>query len=90
MASSSTEISCPDSDLTPYPLGTTYLQTVASFLNLTSQVRVPVAILLQMSSKSESSAVRTFIASGSPNLALISMIFGPSTVSMNCPYITPR
>ncbi len=71
-------------------MGTTYLQTVASSEKTASPPRVPVAILRHTSSKFDLRTVRTFIASGSPNLALISMIFGPSTVSMNCPYMTPR
>jgi len=31
----------------------------------------------------------TFMASGSPNLALTSMTRGPREVYMNCPYIVP-
>ena len=89
MASTSTAMVCPGSDFTPYPLGTKYLQTVALGANSTSPLIFPVAIHLTISVKSDFRAVRTFMASGSPNLALISMILGPSLVSMNCPYMVP-
>ena len=84
MDCSSTSINSPAYSVSGYPSGTMYLQTLALGSNSTLS-SVPSTIALQTSTYGVLSKGNTFIASGSPNLALYSMSFGPSDVSMNWP-----
>ena len=67
-----------------------YLQTVAFFSKLTLILsREPAMMAAQMSARSVCSNGITFIASGSPSLALISTSLTPAGVNMNWPYRMP-
>ena len=65
-----------------------YLHTLALSSNSTSP-KVPLTMSLHTSTNGVLSKGNTFIASGSPNLALYSIKRGPSAVSMNWPYKIP-
>src|SRR5207247_10563727 len=73
----------------PYPIGTTYLHTVALRANETVDGRFPAVRREQTSRKSVSRIGKTFIDSGSANRTLYSKSFGPSFVAMKPPYRMP-
>ena len=69
-----------------YPSGTAYLHTVALLSkSILNSLRVPLPIELKISTISVLRIDNTFIASGSPSLALYSISFTPLAVAMNPP-----
>src|SRR2546428_8562963 len=89
MLSSSTFSCSPAFGCEPYPIDTTYLQTVALRANDALDERFPAVRRKQTSRKSVSRMGKTFIDSGSANRTLYSRSFGPSFVAMKPPYRMP-
>src|SRR5436309_15012347 len=86
MLSSSTLSCSPAFGCEPYPIGTTYLHTVALRANETGDGMFLAVRREQTSRKSVSRIGNTFIHSGSANRTLYSRSFGPSFVVMIPPY----
>src|SRR5256886_13335254 len=89
MLCSSTFSCSPAFGWDPYPIGTTYLQTVAWRENLSDAGRPPSVRRWHVSRKSSSRIGRTFMDSGSANRTLNSRSLGPSFVAMKPPYRIP-
>src|SRR5207244_13539609 len=89
MLSSSTFSCSPAFGCEPYPIGTTYLHTVALRANETADGRAPAVRREQTSRKSVSRIGKTFIDSGSANRTLYSNNMGPPFAAMKPPYRIP-